>query len=210
LLGAAWLGRLHNGGFDDVLMPAYAAVALAFGGAVALLRRHRHVALRVAASVILAVVLAAQFHHIGYRVGRQIPTQADARAGAHLIALIRHLPGEVLVFDHPYYGVMAGKGTVADEEAADDIERAGPSEAQQLLIESMHRALLAPGVGAVILDDPGDERNLEGELGRAYRLLAQPAVAGNAFFPVTDLPERPLLVFVRDRTPTTPQASGHE
>ena len=82
LLGAAWLGRLHNGGFDDVLMPAYAAVALAFGGAVALLRRHPHVALRVAVSVILALVLAAQLHHIGYRVGQQIPTQADARAGA--------------------------------------------------------------------------------------------------------------------------------
>ncbi len=210
LLGAAWLGRLHNGGFDDVLMPAYAAVALAFGGAVALLRRHPYLALRVAATVILALVLAAQLHHIGYRVGRQIPTQADARAGAHLIALIRHLPGEVLVFDHPYYGVMAGKGTVADEEAADDIERAGPSEARRLLIQSMHRALLAPGVGAVILDDAGDERNLQGELRTAYHLLAQPAVTGNAFFPVTDLPQRPLLVFVRDRTPVPRQGGGHE
>ena len=39
LFGAAWIGRLHNGGFDDVLMPAYAAVALAVGGSVALLRR---------------------------------------------------------------------------------------------------------------------------------------------------------------------------
>ncbi len=164
----------------------------------------------MAVSVILALVLAAQLHHIGYRVGQQIPTQADARAGAHLIALIRHLPGEVLVFDHPYYGVMAGKGTVADEEAADDIERAGPSEAQRLLIESMHRALLAPGVGAVILDDPGDERNLQGELTTAYHLLAQPAVTGNAFFPVTDLPQRPLLVFVRDRTPAPRQGGGHE
>ena len=199
LFGASWIGRLHNGGFDDVLMPAYAAVALAVGGSVALLRRHPHVAVRVAASLVLAAVLAAQLHHIDYRLSRQIPTQADARAGAHLITLIRHLPGQVLVFDHPYYGVMAGKGTVADEESVDDIERSGPSEAQRLLIESMHRALLAPGVGAVILDDPGDERNLEGELSADYHLLPQPAVSGNAFFPVTDLPQRPLLVFVRDR-----------
>ena len=78
LFGASWIGRLHNGGFDDVLMPAYAAVALAVGGSVALLRRHPHVAVRVAASLVLAAVLAAQLHHIGYRVGRQIPTQADA------------------------------------------------------------------------------------------------------------------------------------
>ena len=207
LFGAAWIGRLHNGGFDDVLMPAYAAVALAVGGSVALLRRHPHVAVRVAASLVLAAVLATQLHHIDYRVGRQIPTQADMHAGAQVIALIRHLPGQVLVFDHPYYGVMAGKGTVADEEAADDIERSGPSEAQRLLIQSMHHALLARGVGAVILDDPGDERNLQGELSAAYHLLPQPAVAGNAFFPVTDLPQRPWFVFVRNR-PAAPRAGG--
>ncbi len=201
LFGASWIGRLHNGGYDDVLMPAYAAVALGVGGSVALLRRHPRVAVRVGVSLLLAAVLAAQLHHIDYRPSRQIPTQADERAGEDLISLIRHLPGEVLVFDHPYYGVMAGKGTVADEEAADDIERSGPSDAQRLLIQSMHRALLAPGIGAVILDDQGDERNLEGELSADYHLLPRHAITGNVFFPVTDLPQRPLLVFVRDRLP---------
>ncbi len=209
LLGAAWIGRLHNGGFDDVLMPAYAAVALAVGGSVALLRRQPRVAVRVAVSLVLAGVLAAQLHHIDYPVGRQIPTQADARAGAHLIALIRHLPGQVLVFDHPYYGVIAGKGTVADEEAANDIERSGQSGPRRLLIRSMHGALLAPGVGAVILDNRGDERNLPGVLSADYHLLPQPAVTGNAFFPVTDLPLRPTLVFVRDRGPTPPAGDSH-
>ena len=34
----------------------------------------------------------------------------------------------------------------------------------------MHSALLAPGIGAVILDNPGDERNLEGELTADYHL----------------------------------------
>jgi Dolichyl-phosphate-mannose-protein mannosyltransferase len=207
LFGAAWIGRLHNGGFDDVLMPAYAGVALVVGGSVALLRRQPHVAVRVAVSLVLAGVLAAQLHRIDYPAGRQIPTQADARAGAHLIALIRHLPGQVLVFDHPYYGVMAGKGTVADEEAANDIERSGQSDARRLLIRSMERALLAPGVGAVILDDQGDERNLQGELSADYHLLPQPAVTSNTFFPVTDLPLRPTLVFVRDSGPS-PRAGG--
>jgi hypothetical protein len=65
----------------------------------------------------------------------------------------------------------------------------------------MRGALLAPGIGAVILDDSGDERNLKGELSADYHLLAQPAVTGNAFFPVTDLPLRPRFVFVRDRAP---------
>ena len=78
---------------------------------------------------------------------------------------------------------MAGKGTVADEEAADDIERSGPSEARRLLIQSMHRALQASGVGAVILDDPGDERNLEGELSADYHLLRPARGHGERFLP---------------------------
>jgi hypothetical protein len=104
---------------------------------------------------------------------------------------------------------MAGKGTVADEEAAEDVERSGQSNARRLLIRSMQRALLARGVGAVILDDQGDERNLQGELSAEYHLLPQPAVTGNAFFPVTDLPLRPTLVFVRNHASTAHAGGGH-
>ncbi len=209
LIGAGWIGRLHSGGFNDVLMPAYAAVALSVAGAVALLRRYPQVATRVVISAAIALALAAQLLHIGYRVDRQTPTQADGHAGTHLIALIRRLPGQVLVFDHPYYGAMAGKGTVADEEAANDIERSGPSEARRLLVRSMRHALLAPGVGAVILDNTGDERNLTSELEVGYHLLPERAISGTAFFPVTDLQQRPWLVFVRNGTAAAPERSVH-
>ena len=61
----------------------------------------------------------------------------------------------------------------------------------------MHEALLRPGIGALIVDDRDDERNLVKELRAQYDLLPAPAVEARAFFPVTDLPLRPSLVIVR-------------
>lgn len=198
LLAAAWVGRLHNGGYNDVLMPAYAAVALGVGVVVGLVRRHPRSAVRLSASVVVALVLWGQFHRIGYSTSAEIPSATDLQAGRAFIRLVENLPGQVLVFDHPYYGVMAGKGTVADEEAVGEIERAGPSYARRLLLANLRTALLHPGIGAVIFDDPGDEAHLQGELAAQYHLLPPLVYAGHAFFPVTDLPLRPTLVYVRD------------
>jgi hypothetical protein len=199
LLAASWAGRLHLGGYNDVLMPAYAALALGGGLVAGMLRRHPRVLARIALSAALIGFAWVQFARISYPVQRQIPSALDREDGRHFLDLIRHLPGEVIVFDHPYYSTLAGKGSFVDEEAADDVERSGPSLARRILVADMHRALLNPAVGAVILDDPGDEQNLQRELKTDYHLLPAPAIPGKGFFPVTDLPLRPALVFVRNK-----------
>jgi len=197
LVGTAWIGRLHLGGYSNVLMPAYAALALGAGLVIGLLRRHPQVLFRIAASAAVVGLVWIQTDRIAFPVDRQIPTAADRRAGESFLALVRRLPGQVIVFDHPYYSTLAGKGSFADEEAVGDIERSHPSRARDLLITDMHQALLRRGVGALILDNSDEERNLEAELRSQYRLLPMPAVEARAFFPVTDLPWRPTLVFVR-------------
>lgn len=197
LVGAAWAGRLHAGGYDDVLMPGYAAVALSAGLVVAWLRSHPAMVGRLGLSAGVVVIMGAQFNRTAYPIGPQIPSAADRRAGDAFLALVRRLPGRVVVLDHPFYATLAGKGTNADEEAANDIERSGPSAARRTLVADMGTALLRPDVGAVILDNTGDERNLRAELRADYRLWSAPAVTGRAFFPVTDLQLRPSLVFIR-------------
>jgi hypothetical protein len=198
LVGASWAGRLHSGGYDNVLMPACAGTALATGLVAAQLRRHP-TALARASFTGLAIWLAAlQLHRTGYPLGAQVPTAADLAAGERFVSLVRDLPGEVVVFDHPYYATLAGKTPFADEEAADDIERAAPGRAGRLLVADLRRELLRPEVGAVVLDDAGDERNLRAELAAQFHLLPAPAVPGGNFYPVTDLRLRPTLVFVRD------------
>lgn len=197
LVATAWIGRLHLGGYNDVLMPAYAAIALGAGLVVGWLRRSPRVMFRIAAAAAVVCLVWIQLDRISYPIDRQIPTTADSRAGNAFLALVRKLPGQVIVFDHPYYSTLVGKGSFADGEAVDDIERARPSLARVLLVSDMRRALLRPGVGALILDNSDEERNLVAELRAQYRLLPIPAVEGRAFYPVTDLPWRPTLVFVR-------------
>lgn len=201
LLGAAWAGRLHSGGYDDVLMPAYAGVGLLAGLMVGWLRSHPVALARIGLSAGVFAVLALQLHRLDYPLGAQIPRAADRRAGDAFLAKLQHLPGQVMVFDHPFYSTLAGKGGGADEEAANGIERAGPSVARRLLVADMRASLLRPGLGAVILDNRNDERNLRAELQADYHLLPAPAVPGDDFFPVTDLELRPSLVFVRDLRP---------
>lgn len=201
LVGTAWVGRLHLGGYNDVLMPAYAAVALGAGLVIGLVRRNPSALFRLLASAAVVGLVWIQLDRISYPLGRQIPTAADRRSGEAFVALVRRLPGQVIVFDHPYYSTLAGKGSFADEEAVDDIERSRPSRARSLLIADMHEALLQPGVGALILDNRDEERNLVAELLSHYRLLPMAAVEDRAFFPVTDLPLRPTFVFVRNGGP---------
>ena len=199
LLGAAWIGRLHSGGYDNVLMPAYAAVALATGLVVGELRRHPRAVAHIALTGAVIWLGVVQLQRSSYPLGAQIPTAADQRAGRQFVALVRSLPGDVVVFDHPYYATLAHKPAFADEEAANDIERGGAGRARGLLVADMRRALLAPDVGAVVLDDTDDERNLWAELKTQFHLVPAPAVAGGDFYPVTDLRLRPTLVFVRNR-----------
>lgn len=203
LVVTSWAGRLHRGGYDNVLMPACAGVALAAGLVVAELRRHRAALARASFTAVVIWLAALQLQRAGYSVTAQIPSAADRRAGERFVSLVRRLPGDVVVFDHPFYATLAGKPAFADEEAVGDIERAGPSRARRLLEADMRRELLRPQVGAVILDDAGDARPLHGALTGRFHLLPAPAVAGSGFYPVTDLRLRPTLVFVRGEVPGT-------
>lgn len=202
LIGAAWIGRIHLGGYDNVLMPAFAAVALLAGLVIGLARHNLPSPARTMLSVAVLALLVFQFTQIGYSPSRQIPSAGDAKTGAAFIAFAHRLPGRAIIFDHPYYGTLAGKGSFADEEAASDIERSGKSLALRILVKNMRTQVLQPDIGAVIVDDGNDEHDIALELVKHYHLLTTQAVSGRNFYPVTDLPVRPALVFVRDGYPS--------
>jgi hypothetical protein len=130
-----------------------------------------------------------------YPATAQIPTKADARAGQALLATIRRLPGRVVVLDHPWYSDELGKGASGQAEAIRDIIRAGPSHARAILEANLANEL--PDVGAVILDDRGDEIGVRTVLARDF--IEEPLEwhPGPAFHEVDDLGLRPTLLFVR-------------
>jgi hypothetical protein len=201
LVGASWVGRLHSGGWDDVLIPAAAAVALLVGQAVAALRRASPLRWRWLATALLAGPLVVQLGQLRYPLATQIPTAADHRAGNQLVATLRHLPGQVIVLDHPWYSTLAGKGTSAQEDAIYEVLRSGDQRGRRILLRDLPGAVASQAVGAVVLDDTDDERGFADVLQREFVPVPAPVISGGAFYPVTDQRLRPTMLFVRRTAP---------
>ena len=205
LIGSAWVSRLHTGGYANVLMPAYAAIALLAGLTYARLVEGRH---RRIASPLLAATLLLQLGLLAYPLGAQIPTATDRAAGAQLIARLRALPGPVIVLRHPWYATQAGKGTFAQEEAIGDVLRSAATRGKRALLASLRGALDADNVQAVVLDGTWDVHFFGATLTRDFRLRAEP-ITPSRLYPLTDVRTSPTLLYLRVR-PARPTRSGAE
>lgn len=205
LILSAWLSRLHTGGFLNVLMPAYAAVALLGGlvfGAVAR-RAHdrRRGGWRSWAGALVALALLAQVALLAYRPGTETPTAAQRATGATLIAHLRSLPGPAIILRHPWYATLAGKGnSAAQEEAIHDVLRSSAARGARVLRASLAGALDAEQVQAVVLDYAGDGSLLGPEFRREFRLQRAPITRAR-LYPLTDLRTAPVLVYLRKPRP---------
>src|SRR5262249_6397824 len=114
MIGMAWMSRLKAGGYDNVLIPAYAVLAVHFG-----LGLDRLLALAADAEktrsevpALHAPVYAAcliQFIALFYNPMKQVPSAADRAAGDRLVARLSSVDGKVLVPSHGYLGSVAGK-----------------------------------------------------------------------------------------------------
>ena len=195
LIGSAWVSRLHTGGYANVLMPAYAAVALLAGLTYGALHRGPQ---RRIASPLLAAVLLVQLGLLVYPLDAQIPTAADRSAGAQLSAALRALPGPAIVLRHPWYATQAGKGTFAQAEAIGDVLRSASTRGARALRASLDGALDADHIQAVVLDGPWDARFFGAELRREFRLQRKPITASR-LYPLTDVRTAPTLLYLRIR-----------
>jgi hypothetical protein len=224
MASSSYLGELHAGGTGDVLMPAFAGVALlaglgygwlAEGLASACSPNSSGTAARPSvqrAAWLIAAVLAglvvAQVAMLRYNPAALVPSAADAAAGRQFVALVASRPGEVLVYDHPWYETMAGKPSFAQGEAVHDVLRAGPSRARIDLLASLQAVLASPRVTTVFVDGWGGE--LDHWLDDGWQRERPVFICGDCFYPPSDLAMRPALEFVRltstGRIP--PAASG--
>ena len=129
MVGASWVSLIHAGGTSDVLMPAYAAIALVCGLGYDAVRRAGS-RFPVLTGALLAALVVVQVMHLSRQPLHEIPSAQSAAAGRQFVALVSSLPGEVIVTDHPWYDTMAGKASWAQSEAVHDVLRAGPSAAR--------------------------------------------------------------------------------
>lgn len=192
MIGAAWMSRLHSGGWDNVLMPAYAWLALAAGWGLGELRFPEH-----PRAALIGAALIAQLAWLRYDPFAQIPKAADAKAGEMIAARIAAYPGEVYLPDHGYLAARAGKRQRAHRMAFQDILRgrgATPAARAETALDSLLRQRF---FSALILDTPDLESAgiFPADASASYVLTDSLPLPGRLFMTVTGVKSRPAYIF---------------
>lgn len=191
LVACAWTGRLHDGGWPNVLVPAFAALSILMGlGLAEALRAIDDRDPRLSAFVSVAALL--QLLALSWNPRQMLPTKNDTKLGWELIAKLKGAPGDVFVPHHSWYARMAGKPTHAHKMALDDVFRGDPYEEGAKLSVAMRAALARKKWAMIILDDDFYEREARG----TYELMAPPFSSPEGFFPVTGIHVRPQKTLV--------------
>ncbi len=193
LLLAALAGRVHDGGYVNVAIPAHAAMSLLLGLAVAQVLRNPAATRRI----VLAggVVLATQLLVMAAWHPQVTPAPADRAAGDTFVADVAGLPSPVLIPSHPYYLRLAGLPTHASAIAIGDLLTTRPGPARDAMAAKLPWSLT--GVNSVLLDAPADADLFGPVLSRDFTLVSTSFVPAGVFRPVTDVATTPVLLYVR-------------
>ncbi len=150
MLGAALAGRVHLGGWTNVLSPAYAEIAilagLGLGVAIERAADTRSIAFVLAAT-------AAQLAALAYDPRPFLPPPAHARAWSALVHAVAAMPGDVFVPAHGFVGPSAGKPPHAHQMAISDELRSRTGDAGEGLRREIRKALRDRRFAAMVVDN---------------------------------------------------------
>ncbi|HSO94911.1 MAG TPA: glycosyltransferase 87 family protein [Acidimicrobiia bacterium] len=170
LLFASYTARLHTGGYDNVLLPGYAGVAMATGlGVHALTRlgmRDRH---RGWSRLLLAGVLIT-FLSLVYLPWRQIPSAATTRAGNRLVTALGRLPQPVYLPSQSWLLDLARPGTPTTSQSAafEDVLRGHLRGSNHWLARDLRTAIGEQRFASVVVDSPAVYSYLPKNFNTAY------------------------------------------
>jgi len=194
LLFASWFSRLHSGGYLNVLLPAFAALAIFFG--IGLFKAVAQAGNRRWLAACCYAIAIFQFQQMFFQPSDQIPSRAATETGDMLMETIASVDGNVFMSSHPWYPGMTGKGTCAQNMAISDILRASASSTQKAQIQAdILRRIEHRTYGALILDTrefPVGSRELE----ENYRLVDS-NLTPPIFTPLTGCALHPTFLYVR-------------
>jgi hypothetical protein len=210
LLASAYQGRLHSGGYDNVLFPAFGAVAMALGLGLhaaaatatgsATRRRARITAWLAPVAVVLAAV---QFATLTYDPWAQVPNAADHRTGRQMIAALRSLPGTVYLPGHSEYLIRVGKQGSVYSSALEDVIRADVRGEGKALGGELDRAVSSGRWDWIVADSAPTFSYLPRSLRRSYVAVGTLVPRRHPPRPLTGTMTGPLTVWAR-RDPPPP------
>jgi hypothetical protein len=203
LIAEGHTALLHTGGAVNNMLPAYVAVALLAGIAMAgSTARPRAAAADVRAAAASALVLCqiAILAANTFTAGRVIPTAADRRVGDQLRAWLRGFGRPVAVLSDPGLPLLAGLPSVAHQAAVSDIFDGRSRAAQAHLSRSIARAVTAHRFAAIVIEQPDDLQGFPPDLARYYHRCPQTLLANvpdKVFRPVSgEAPVRPIALWL--------------
>jgi len=191
-LSSSLLSRLHSGGYENVLLPAYAGLAIFFGLGVHESLRSPVVRRRPAAALVIYALCLVQFAMLAYDPRKQIPSERDRAAGERLVETIRSFEGDVLVVNHGYLAALAGKPRTAQWMAIGDILRSDDGPVKEGIERAIREAIREQRFAAIITDGDWNEDDLEAH----YELSGSAFDDDSVFWTRTGLRTRPEKIYV--------------
>ncbi len=207
MLGGAWFSRLHSGGVENVLFPAYAIISILFG--LGLNKALEYVQIAPAAKQELMrsyiyLVCIIQFASLVYNPLSLILSQKDAEQGREFINKLAQIEGEILLPYHGYLPTLAGKRSFAQHMAIVDILRADEGPIKNKLINEIKQAIQEKRFSAIILNNnewflfwfsDDIEKHYVKQPGRVFE-------DAHVFWTVTGMRTRPEFVYIPRRDDT--------
>ena len=178
--------RMHTGGYLNVLIPGFWALALG-SGLIATATHHRWPGPLLL--FILSLGFAAQISVEGWDPQRYVPTARDVEAGDRVIEKLRSLDGPILAPHSPWYLVMAGKEPSFHLIALWDIDKPeSPLRKHAIRLEKT----VSGRKWTAILGESGElGRRIDRSVKGRYRITHRFHHPGRALFPKTGHSRRP-------------------
>lgn len=203
--GSSWMSRLHEGGYANVVLPAYAATSILFGLAAHTVIEYAHnvkTGRKEFAKTCIYALCILQFGWQYYNPAALIPTQRDLEAGKRFIAFLENIEGDVLIPYHSHLAVLAGKKSFAHVDPMKNVLKGSRGQAQTRFVIESRESVKNGNFGGIILsavsfDTTTGDRNVWG-YGllfpniEGYCIEKRPLIKEDtALWPVTGLKIRP-------------------
>ncbi|MBK9924919.1 MAG: glycosyltransferase family 39 protein [Anaerolineales bacterium] len=201
-LAGTFLTRVKEGGYDNVLLPAYAIISILFGlGLNELMKisKQLETGRKTRMESMIHIACLIQLIILFYNPYEQIPTNADLKAGHELIQFISNFDGNVYIADHGYLSTLAGKKPYAHQSAIWDIVRGNKkSEGKALLRENLNDMIREQLFDVIILDSSWNYccPKINQYYTKTETIFDEETMG---FYPVTGWRRRPTIVYIANR-----------
>lgn len=192
LMFCAYLSRLHNGGYLNVLMPAYFAVAMGTSVGLSRILKSDKVGLHFMAGFLIFLQLVI----CTYNPSKYLPSKTDIHENQRIIRLLRKSPSEVWVPHHSYLTFLADKPPHAHILALVDVKQNDRSSVSLKLETQLVKKIEEQKFSLVLLDEYDRFGLREAFLQKKYQGIGKLFLDSDKLIPKSGYITRPQWIFL--------------